>query len=331
MRVESGDSHTPYSPLPGAKCMLKVKGSWISQRVDKAIQLIPSAAAQETFLMKKLRIDEVAIRDIDQEAIAAARSGHGWARLARTSKMMNLWLPVGHNWRHHGAENDKCPGCGMPDETFDHLFRCPNEELRACCREGTLKMQTVARRLKIPVQIEWLLLRVVRQACEMEDTNAPQEPMLRRIWDAQRQIGFSNFMIGWISREWHKGLKRFGSKDPGGQAAQLLTLLWDCVCEPVWECRNNIMANKPNPSEMREMTALREKLIWYRRHQIEVLPERFRFLVKYQVHDLRKWDRDRCRTALRLLDKAVKIHEIECRQRVRGQRVMTEFLTNSES
>jgi hypothetical protein len=31
MRVESGDPHTPYSPLPGAKCMLKVKGLWISQ------------------------------------------------------------------------------------------------------------------------------------------------------------------------------------------------------------------------------------------------------------------------------------------------------------
>lgn len=117
MRIELGDVHTPDSPLPGAKCMLKVKGSRISQRVDKAI---PSAAAQETFLMKKLRIDEGAMRDIDQEAIAAARSGHGWARFARTSKMMNLWLPVGHNWRHHGTDNDQCPGCGAPDETFNH-------------------------------------------------------------------------------------------------------------------------------------------------------------------------------------------------------------------
>jgi hypothetical protein len=81
-RVESGELPTPYSPLPGAKCMLKVKGSWISHRVDKAIQLIPSAMAQEVFLMRKLKIDEEAIQDIDQEAIAAARSGHGWARLA---------------------------------------------------------------------------------------------------------------------------------------------------------------------------------------------------------------------------------------------------------
>jgi hypothetical protein len=331
MRVESGDPPTPYSPLPGAKCMIKVRGSWISQRVDKAIQQIPSAAAQEKFLMKKLRIDEVAIRDIDQETIAAARSGHGWARFARTSKMMNHWLPVGHNWRHHGAENDRCPGCGAPDETFTHLFTCPNEDLRATCREGLQQIEKVARQLKLPDQIVWLLLLVIRQECGLEGYAEPQEPTLRKIWDAQQHIGFSNFMIGWVSREWQKGLKRFGSKDPGGQASQMLTLLWDCVCEPIWECRNNIMANKPNPSALREMTALREKLTWYRRHQVEVLPERFRFLVTYQVCDLKKWDRERCRAALRLLEKAAKIYEIECRQRVRGQRVMTDFLTSSEN
>lgn len=311
--------------------MIKVRGSWISQRVDKAIQLIPSAAAQEAFLKKKLHIDEEGIRDIDQEAIAAARSGHGWARLARTSKMMNLWLPVGHNWRHHGADNDQCPGCGASDETFAHLFRCPNKELRTSCREGIIQIQTVATRLKIPDQIIWLLLRMVRKECEIDDTTAPQEPSLRKIWDAQHRIGFSNFIIGWLSREWHNGLKRFGSKDPGGQAAQVVTLLWDCLCEPVWECRNNIMANKPNPSEMREMTALREKMMWYRRYKMEVLPERFRFLVTYNEGDLVKWDRERCRTTLRILDKAAKIHEIECRQRVRGQRVMTDFLTGRES
>lgn len=43
LRVQQNATHTPYSPLPGAKCMVKVHGSWISSRVDKAVQLVPAA------------------------------------------------------------------------------------------------------------------------------------------------------------------------------------------------------------------------------------------------------------------------------------------------
>ena len=109
--------------------MVKVHGSWISSRIDKATQLIPAAEAQMKYIREKLKISEDAVQDIDVETIAAARAGHSWIRTARTSKMMNQWLPVGHNWRHHGADNDKCPGCGAPDETFAHLFHCPNAKL----------------------------------------------------------------------------------------------------------------------------------------------------------------------------------------------------------
>jgi hypothetical protein len=37
LRVQQNHSPTPYSPLPGAKCMVKVHGSWISSRADKAV------------------------------------------------------------------------------------------------------------------------------------------------------------------------------------------------------------------------------------------------------------------------------------------------------
>jgi hypothetical protein len=232
-----------------------------------------------------------------------------------------------HNWRHHGADNDQCPGCGAPDETFNHLFQCPNERLRQTCRDGIAHIEKVARKLKIPDSIVWLVLKITRHECGLDVATTPQEPTLRKIWKAQLKIGLANYMIGWVSRTWQAGLKKIGSQDPGGQAAQLLTLLWDGLCEPVWDCRNDIMANNPNPSEMREMTKLRDKLRWYQQHQIEVLPERLRFLAAYQGADLKKWDREKCRATLRLLEKATSIHKIECRQRVRGQRVMTDFLT----
>ena len=42
-----------------------------------------------------------------------------------TSKIMHGWLPVMHMMSHMSG-NSQCPGCFCPDETLDHLFRCPH-------------------------------------------------------------------------------------------------------------------------------------------------------------------------------------------------------------
>jgi hypothetical protein len=275
--------------------------------------------------MGKLKIDDDAIQDIDREAIVAARSGHSWVRTARVSKMMNRWLPVGHNRKHHGSDIDTCPGCGAPDETFQHLFRCPHEKLRATCHKGIEHIEKAGTSLQIPASIMWLLIRIVKKECDIEDATAPTLPSLRTIWDAQLKIGFSNFVIGWISRSWQRGLRRFDSKDPGGQAAQIITLIWDGLCEPIWTCHNDIKSNTPNPAELLEMASLKEKLKWYKKYKMEVLPARFRPMAKFSSEEIKWWDRDNRRAMIRILNIAVKIHQIQCKQRVKGQRVVTDF------
>ena len=325
LRVQSGTPPSPYSPLPGAKCMVKVSGSWISARVDKAVHLLPGTIAQERFLADKLKIDDTAMQDIDRETITAARSGHSWNRMARTSKMMNQWMPVGHNKNHHGADNDKCPGCGAPDETFIHLFKCPNEKLRDACRKGIEHIDKAGTALKLPVSIHWLLLKILRLTCNIEGAPTPTEPTLKMIWISQHRIGFNYLLLGWISRSWRRGLKKFGSTDPGGQAAQILTLIWDGLCEPIWNCRNDIKSNTPNPSDFLEMATLNEKLQWFRKYKNEVLPERFRYMAEFTQDEIRRWDRDKRRATIRILEKALKIYKIECKQRVSGQRVVTDF------
>lgn len=50
--MRSGVAPSPYKPLPGSRCMVKIAGTWISNRVDKAIQMFPSTIAQEKYLVK---------------------------------------------------------------------------------------------------------------------------------------------------------------------------------------------------------------------------------------------------------------------------------------
>lgn len=73
------------------------------------------------------------------------------------------------------------------------------------------------------------------------------------------------------------------------------------------------------------MSNLREKLEWYRRFKNKVLSHRLRFLADYTEDDIKRWDRDRRKTLVRMLEKSKRLYEIELRQRIKGQRVMTEY------
>jgi hypothetical protein len=151
--------------------------------------------------------------------------------------------------------------------------------------------------------------------------------VLKRIWDAQHRLGVMHLMVGWISKSWATGLKTLGSTDPHGQSAQILTLLWDSLCEPLWSLRNDIFNNIPNPSTLQDLTDLRDRLMWYHRFVNQVLPPRFRFIASFHEDSIHRWDRARCRLVLRQLDMTRRIYEIECTQRVRGQQVLTTWFT----
>jgi hypothetical protein len=282
----------PFAPPPGARCMVLVRGEWIGQDVDKAVQLLPAEEQLKQYLESRLLLPRAVIDTIDTDAILTARSAHGWARVARVSKMMTGWMPVGHNWRHHGADNDLCPCCGQPDETFIHLLCCPSPSLTELRQASLRRIDQIARDCGIPLPIV-RLLGLVLNAIVANTSEAPTLPQsLELIWNEQQRVGLANLAIGWISNAWAKGLAHHGSTDPEGHAAQILTLVWDGLCEPIWEMRNSIMNDLPNPTRLREMQSLEERLRWYHRHRFKVLAHRHRFLAEYRVDDIHRWDRD---------------------------------------
>jgi hypothetical protein len=150
----------------------------------------------------------------------------------------------------------------------------------------------------------------------LADHPPPTEPTLLQIWEAQSKLGFSNFILRWLSRSWCEEIGFYGSNDPSGHAAQLLTLIWDGLCEPIWACRNDIRTNNPNPKDLLEMSNLQTKLEWYKKFKNEVLPHRLRFLAEYTQDNIRHWDRDRRKTMVRMLDKSKRIYEIEIKPRL---------------
>ena len=324
--VQSGQQPQAFKPLPGSKCMVQIRNEWVTSRLAKAIQYRTASKDLEDYLIKRLKVDETTVQDIDRKAIGTARSQHRWARTARTSKLLTGWMPVGHNWRHHGAISDKCPCCGEPDETFKHLFSCQDGRMIETRQKCLKKISKVASETNIVPQIRTLAIHMLKITQDPEHEQPPLPHHLQTIWDHQQRIGLENFALGWLSQQWRKAAESYGSKDPEGEVAQLLTLIWDGWCEPIWETRNNILKKHPNPTELMEHRVVRDKLRWFKPNKREVLPERFRFLAEFSDDELKHWRRRACRARLKHLELGKKIYEIECRQRYRGQMVITDWL-----
>jgi hypothetical protein len=93
--------------------------------------------------------------------------------------------------------------------------------------------------------------------------------------------------------------------------------------------RNNILHKKPNPTVLRETEHLREKLDWFRKHKSLAIAPRHYYLASYTERETQRWDRAQCRAQLGVLENAQQIFALECRQRMRGQRVITEYFSNN--
>eukprot|EP00956_Cyclotella_meneghiniana_P017261 scaffold27915_cov69-Cyclotella_meneghiniana.AAC.1 len=279
--------------------MLRIRGKWITTWVDKAIQDRKGEYDIKKYLIARLAITEEILEDIDTAAIEAARSVHTWSRTVRTSKMMVRWLPIGAHCHHHGAHNSYCPGCGESGETFEHLFTCPNADLTKLRLSARMKVRRMLRQEKFP----W---RVIQ----------------KWIWEKQQQIGFMEMIKGWITKAWVQVLAEYDDTDPAGQAAKLVTVIWEVVCEPIWEMRNNILAGSDNPTVLKETRTLREKAS---------VGTTTLDLDGVQHRRCGERDKARCRKELRTLDAAKEVYEIECKMRMSGQRVITDWLEKETS
>ena len=128
-RVEQDLPPKPFEPLPGYRAMLKLGEDWITTQFRGCVQFKNTSLAMIGYILRRLDISFTTFHTIDWESIGIVRSSHHINRTVRTSKMLYGWLPVGHNWKRCNLTSDKCPCCGAPDETFEHVLTCKHKDL----------------------------------------------------------------------------------------------------------------------------------------------------------------------------------------------------------
>ena len=118
------------------------------------------------YILQRLNISLDTFHVIDWESIGKVRSSHHINRIVRTSKMLYGWLPVGHNWKKCNLVSDKCPCCGVPDETFEHVLTCKHKDLVMTRAIAYTSIQTKCDELKIPKIFTTTLLTLFKVTLE---------------------------------------------------------------------------------------------------------------------------------------------------------------------
>lgn len=280
------------------------------------------------YSIKRLRLTEESYDKIHWQAIATSRVSHSISRRVRTTKMMFRWLPVGHNWRHHGALHSHCPCCKCDDETFSHLPRCPHKLLRRTRSVAYEAFLRLGLEHKIP---EIILLAFIGLLKEFSTDSThvyivpPGYPEVHEAVTDQRAIGLENMSVGFLATSWQNALSVEGAKIAARDIVLVLQTLWSTLCDPVWTVRNHILHKCQNFVSDADHSELLNRLVWYRDNQLQALAIRHRFLIDHDVEHITRWSTTHMKQRLQSLDTARQIYALECKQRSRGQGVLTDY------
>ena len=133
--------------------------------------------------------------------------------------------------------------------------------------------------------------------------------------------------VGFMVTEWTTILKKLGVEYPQARSEMLLTLLWDDICKRQSKTRCNIKHNTTNFSSLGEMSLLADKLMWYHRHQDEVLDYRHRFLIDCTLSNVERWNHITRTSKVSILDNTMHFHKIECGQLARRQSTIYDWMS----
>ena len=138
--IQSGIPPCSFTPFPGYRAMLKLDGRCVTTHFRESVEYANASPAMIEYATARLNIDDAVFHSINWTSIGRVRTSHKIERIARTSKMMYRWLPVGHNWYKCNLATDVCPCCGATDETFEHLLACKHDDLGNVRRTAYIKV-----------------------------------------------------------------------------------------------------------------------------------------------------------------------------------------------
>ena len=87
---------------------------------------------------------------------------------------------------------------------------------------------------KVPANFTNMLFKALK--ITLEHASHPESETVQSLCTAlqtQMQIGFYNMVVGVLSTDWTSAFEQLDVKHPQTVKTQLLTMIWDRLCEPI--------------------------------------------------------------------------------------------------
>ena len=313
-------------PYEGSKAMLRAGGRWVTSKYKQEIYRAHRLDPMKQYCKEKYGMTESIFNSIHWASVGSVRSRLSQTRFMQTAKIMHGWLPIGH-MRKHVTANATCPACGHPDETIQHMMKCPATRMRRK-REEVLKA-ALERGIKkrIPRHVMEAFCRILKY--EMGDTERAVSEMadnsIRRAVQAQQDIGLRYMCRGYLAREWIVVMKEAGTERIEQKMNALQDIVWFVIFDGIWETRNEILHKQENYYGREEESKLNTMIRWYVDHKYEVLQWGDQFLANIDLTRLQHMRRETKRKWIKHVEMARRRGEIERRQRRKNQTVLTSY------
>ena len=146
-------------------------------------------------------------------------------------KIIYYWIPVGQK-NYEESHLPCCPCCGFNNETFDHLYQCPDKRRVQSRNDSFQTMEKYLQTKKVPIHLRNLVIKMAKAFCAESDLvihNAA--PETNAVIASQTNFELSFFMRGFLTDAWQMSAESSTTEDVSEQmATSLLTNMGNSQC-----------------------------------------------------------------------------------------------------
>jgi hypothetical protein len=210
--IDAHPHERPLSPLvPAARCLFQLRNETIHGHYNNKIREAASIPDLHRYLRRKHNWNNQTTRNIQWEWFRLAANNYSHTDNHLT-KLVYEQLPTqahkskqgGHTWL-----SPNCRHCNQALETFDHLLRCDHPSSKKFRSDLPLKVLSYCKKKNTPhnfhVTIVVTLEQWVRDQPPLESIQASSA--VHKLIHSQKQIGWTRFLRGFLSKQWHDYLE----------------------------------------------------------------------------------------------------------------------------
>ncbi len=204
--------------------LLRIGETWITSHINKHITHASHFVTIRDYCLTKYSWSTSIFNSIYWEGIGRARRRGTHTQLMHTSKLMHGWLPVNHVvGRYTGIS--QCPGCSVQDETIDHLFHCPHQQMVKARTESLSALRHFLIQAGTPRTFSDPFVHFIQSYLENRAPHTDNH-FAQETYQSQMSIGHNLILRGYLSIEWLHLLRHVGHDCPENVLTNIIFHLW---------------------------------------------------------------------------------------------------------